>query len=548
MARSSDFEIRALSSLSKVFADVELKDAPCHRASCLLGEVFSFQVAYRSVSLIKGIEVEVESELKRYIEVRSVGLTPAELVGVAFDDDVLRTTPGLYPDPLYPIEEGVIAFPGQWRAVWVTVRLPRRGLSGRYRIGLQLKKDRAVLGKVAFTLEVIPVALPPQKLIHTSWFHTDCIATRYGVEVWSRAHWDLLEKYVRRAVAHGVNMLLTPIFTPPLDTQVGGERPTVQLVDVEKERDGYRFGFSRLKKWVEMVDGCGVKYFEISHLFTQWGAAHCPKIVARKGGKIRKIFGWKDKASGSKYRDFLDQFLPALVAFIDRQGLRKRCYFHVSDEPHKEHLEQFTRASAMVRRHLEGFPIIDALSSVEFYDQGLVRRPIPAIDHIEPFLERDIKDLWTYYCCSQWNQVSNRFFHMPSARNRILGTQLFKYGLTGFLQWGFNFWYSQYSIREIDPFRVTDAGHAFPAGDAFLVYPGEEAPLDSIRAEVFHEGLQDQRALQLLEKLQGREKTVVLLEKGLKQEITMKTYPRDAAWLLQMRDRVNRKVRSLTRV
>ena len=37
------------------------------------------------------------------------------------------------------------------------------------------------------------------------------------------------------AVAHGVNLLYTPLFTPPLDTQVGGERTTVQLVDVERQ-------------------------------------------------------------------------------------------------------------------------------------------------------------------------------------------------------------------------------------------------------------------------------------------------------------------------
>ncbi len=67
---------------------------------------------------------------------RSVGLVPAELTGVAFDDNVLRTTPGLYPDPLYPLEDGVIAFPGQWRSVWGTGRLPRGGLAGKDGVGL----------------------------------------------------------------------------------------------------------------------------------------------------------------------------------------------------------------------------------------------------------------------------------------------------------------------------------------------------------------------------------------------------------------------------
>jgi hypothetical protein len=545
LAKKRDFEVRTLSSLSKVFADEELGDLSVKRGSCLLGEVFSFQVAYRSVSLLKGIEVEVDSNLEEWIEVRSVGLAPAEMVGAMCDDNVLRTTPGLYPDPLFPIAEGCPALPDQWRSLWITVRVPRKGLRGKYDIGIRFKREGNLLASISFVLEVVPAALPPQKLIHTSWFHSDCIATRYRVEPWSCPHWELVEKFMQGAVDHGINMILTPIFTPPLDTQVGGERPTVQLVKVRKEGKVYSFDFSLLKKWIEIADRCGVKLFEISHLFTQWGAAHCPKIVALEKGKVKKIFGWKDSASGAKYRLFLDQFLPALIRFIDRQGIRKRCYFHVSDEPHTEHLESFAKAAEIVHRHLAEFPFIDALSSIEFYDRGLVKHPIPALNHIQPFLDRGIENLWTYYCVSQWNKVSNRFFNMPSARNRILGSQLYKFNLVGFLQWGFNFWYSQYSIREIDPFKVTDADKSFPAGDAFLVYPGEDGPIDSIRAEVFYEALQDQRALQLLEKLQGRDKTLKLLERDLDRGMTLENYPRDAAWILKMRGRINRKIGAL---
>jgi hypothetical protein len=382
--------------------------------------------------------------------------------------------------------------------------------------------------------------------MHTSWFHTDCIATHYGDDVWSKAHWNRVGQFVDSAVDHGMNMLLTPLFTPPLDTQVGGERLTVQLVAVHiTAKDRYKFDFFRLDRWVKMADAAGIRYFEMSHLFTQWGAGHCPKIVVEQEGRIRQIFGWKDSASGGRYRKFLDQFLPQLVKFIDRRGLRRRCFFHVSDEPHADHLDSFARAAAIVHGHLQDFPFIDALSNVEYYDRGLVRQPIPASNHIEPFVARGISNLWTYYCVSQWQDVSNRFFCMPSARNRILGSQLYRYDLKGFLHWGFNFWYAQFSTHAIDPFRVTDAGGNFPSGDAFLVYPGPDGPLDSIRGEVFREALQDQRALQLLENLQGRNRTVALLERGLDESLTMKKYPRDADWLLKSRERCNRRIEAL---
>ena len=540
------FHTRLLSSLVKVFADEEIEAPISRRASCLRGEVFSLQLAYRSETMLRDLSVELSSPLDRHIQIRTVGLVPSQFPGAHFDDDVLRTTPGLYPDLLEPLTDCLPAPPGQWRSLWITVRVPTRQSPGKRDIELNLLSGGRRVGGGTFALEILPATLPAQKLMHTSWFHTDCIATHYGDDVWSKAHWKRVGQFVDSAVDHGINMLLTPLFTPPLDTQVGGERPTVQLIDVHiTAKDRYKFDFSRLDRWVKMADVAGIRYFEMSHLFTQWGAGHCPKIVVEQKGRTRQIFGWKDSASGSRYRKFLDQFLPQLVKFIDRRGLRRRCFFHVSDEPHADHLESFARAAAIVHSHLQGFPFIDALSNVEYYDRGLVRQPIPASNHIEPFVARGIKNLWTYYCVSQWQDVSNRFFCMPSARNRILGSQLYRYDLKGFLQWGFNFWYAQFSTHAIDPFRVTDAGGNFPSGDAFLVYPGPDGPLDSIRGEVFREALQDQRALQLLESLQGRNRTVALLERGLDQPLTMKEYPRDAQWLLKSRERCNRRIAAL---
>jgi hypothetical protein len=445
--------------------------------------------------------------------------------------------------------DGPLTVSKQWQSVWVTVNHDKRDIRpGRYAIRLSLSAegsgDAEGVGEApaagTFDLEILSEKLPEQSLIVTMWFHTDCLATWYGDEVFSEAHWKRIGQYIKTATAHGIHMILTPIFTPPLDTRVGGERPTVQLVDVWKSGDSYRFGFDKLERWVELCRERGVKHFEFSHLFTQWGAGHAPKILASEDGETKRIFGWETDAAGPEYEHFLDQFLPALVSFLKAHGLEKCSWFHVSDEPHEDHLAAYENASRILKKHLKGFPIIDALSSYAFYEKGLVEKPIPASDHIGPFLEHHVPDLWTYYCCSQYKEVANRFFCFPSARNRILGMQLYKYRIVGFLQWGYNFWYSQYSVHPIDPFRVTDAGKAFPSGDAFLVYPGEEGPLESIRSEVFYDALQDMRALALLEEKVGRDAVVRLLEEDLDSPITFREYPGDARWLLEKREQVNR--------
>ena len=55
---------------------------------------------------------------------------------------------------------------------------------------------------------------------------------------------------MKNAADHGMNMILTPIFTPALDTAVGSERTTVQLLDVYKNGESYTFGFDRLIRWL----------------------------------------------------------------------------------------------------------------------------------------------------------------------------------------------------------------------------------------------------------------------------------------------------------
>lgn len=546
MLQKGVLETRLISSLAKVFADEELKAQQWSKGSMLCNEVYSFQVAYNwNGSMLKQVGVSVNSELSPRITLRQVGLIPSEMPCYAdHDENVLRTTPGLYPDSLMPLDsDGLTFLPRQWRSIWVTVDPKGQVAPGIYPIEIVFSSESGdQLGKVSFELELLNAKLPKQSLVHTNWFHTDCLATWYGVDAFSEEHWKRIEQYIHTAVNHGINMILTPVFTPPLDTAVGGERPTMQLVDVEKNGDTYKFNFDKLKRWVEMCRANGVEYFEISHFFTQWGAKHAPKIMASENGELKQIFGWDTDAVGDDYKNFLSQFLPEMISFIKANNMTKCTYFHVSDEPSLQHLESYKKASAIIKEYLSEYPIIDALSNYTFYEDGIVENPIPSNNHIEPFLENNVPDLWTYYCCGQYQDVSNRFFNMPSARNRILGIQLYKFNIYGFLQWGYNFWYSQYSRYPIDPFRVTDAGYAFPSGDAFVVYPGEDGPIESLRLEVFFDALQDLRALKLLEELIGREAVIDILEEGLDNPITFSCYPTSDEWILNKREQINKKI------
>ena len=540
------YEMKLLSSLAKVFPD----ETPVYRPECLLlsalwGETVSFQAAYTGDFFMRErLDVKITSPLEKWIRVRSVEQVPVgRATNGIVDDNYLRTTSGLYPDLLRDLKDKkAIVCSNQWRSLWIDVEVTEEIAPGEYAIEVSLQKEGHAVCSCVMKITIIGASLPQQKIIHTEWMHADCLADYYQVDVFSEEHWEILENYFRQYVKRGCNMMLTPLFTSPLDTAIGLERTTTQLIDVEVKDGEYLFGFDKLKRWVDLCKKCRIKYFEMSHLFSQWGAKYAPKVVAMRDGKEEKIFGWHTPAVG-EYTRFLQCFLPQLIEKLREWEIADVTYFHISDEPREEDLNTYRAARESLGNLLDGFQTFDALSSYEFYRHGLVEKPIPGNNEIEEFLEHGLTDMWTYYCTGQYYEVSNRFMSMPSARNRIYGVQLYKYDIVGILHWGYNFYNSQFSIEHINPYEVTDAGNAFPAGDPFLVYPGADGhPEESIRMMVHDEAMADLRALELLESLTSKEHVMELIEGELFEPLTFCTYPKSEMYLITLRNRINREI------
>ena len=222
------------------------------------------------------------------------------------------------------------------------------------------------------------------------------------------------------------------------------------------------------------------------------------------------------------------------------RGDDKRCYFHISDEPSIDSIEDYAKSKAQVAEVLKDYTIMDAMSKYDFLEKGLVDMAIPASNHIEPFLEKKVDNLWTYYCCSQGVGVSNRFIAMPSYRNRTIGMQMYKYKIAGFLQWGYNFYQNAHSIDNINPYLENSGAGAYPAGDPFSVYPAPDGTaLESLRLVVFSEALQDLAAMRLLEKYMPHEKIVQEIEKAYGESIEFSSCAKHADQVLSVREKIN---------
>lgn len=540
-------KVKLISSLEKCFLDESISDKKEYKkGSCFKNELFHFCVCYQAENGRSYPILTVESEISGYVRVSRIEVVPVQHPADENSDGYfLRKTPGLYPDVMQPIgADGRLVGATSLKALMVEVDTRGEVPSGIYPITFCFNEYGQIY-RQTFELEIIDAFLPEQETVYTQWFYCDCLKNYYETEAFDGRHFEIIENFARTAVRYGVNMLLTPVFTPPLDTYVGGERPTVQLVGVTKKGGEYSFDFSLLGRWIDMCDRVGVRYFEISHFFTQWGASAAPKIMATVDGEYKRIFGWETDASGAEYSEFLREFIPAFLGYMKERGDDKRCFFHISDEPHgAEQMENYMKAKEIVAPLLEGYVIMDALSDYEFYSRGIVEHPVVAISEIEAFIEKGVQDLWGYYCVGQNNGVSNRFIAMPSQRNRIIGTQIYKYGLKGFLHWGYNFYNNQFSYAAVNPFMSTDGEYFGAAGDAFSVYPGPGGkPWESIRLLVFYDALQDVRAFRLCEQLYGRDHVMNIFEENT-EPITFRKYPRNDDYLLNVREKINSAVKA----
>lgn len=543
-------KIIQLTTFNKVLKTDELNYKEFNTFTALKNERFAYQIAIRNDSNEKKIvNVELESELdcvdvrnECYVYVNRAGCSKWEKTAeYIINDDELT----YIPDALLPIEDGYIEIEANENAVlFVTVRMNEHDVNaGVYDINVKLDWGDGCQTKT-FKLDVIDAAMEDKFFMYTNWFHCDAIAHAHKEEVFTEKYWSLLESYMLAASRTGMNMILTPIFTPPLDTAVGAERLTVQLVDIEKNGGKYSFEFSKLVRWVHLAHKCGMKYFEMAHLFTQWGAKCTPKIVVKVDGNEEKLFGWHVEATDESYVDFLNQFLPELIKVVKELGIENETFFHISDEPSDEALEQYMKCKSIVLEHLKGFRIMDALSHPEFVEKGVSNYPVPITSVTHMFKDFEVEHKWTYYCCGPHKYASNRFLAQHGWVTRSLGSQLFKYDIQGFLHWGFNFFFTCLSKQHVSPYEKNEYEN-FPQGDGCIVYPYKDGAVDSLRGQLMFDAFQDQRALDLLAKKLGRKAVIDLIEEIADMPIEFYDYPHSGRFILEWRSAVNEKIREL---
>lgn len=537
-----NISLSQISNLQKQrFCDPFPADAVRHLYA-LPGERVSWQLCTRSdegADAVLHLHAAFSDTLKLYV-VKDVPMDlPARSDDLA-GEDYITLTPGLMPDLLLPADLQNHRFYLSPRPVtfWIRADLPENLAPGEYEIRAVIRTEGGETAEAVMKLTVIPCVMPQQKLIYTRWFYADCIATQHHADIYSEKHWQLIDRYLAAASDMGINMILVPNHTPPLDTAEGTLRPNVQLVDIFYEDDQYRFDFTKFHRFIALCKKNRIRYYEMAHLFSQWGAKYAANIFVTENGSLKHLFGWHTKADAPEYYAFLRCYIPAIVRELEVEGIAAQTYFHISDEPDASHTEAYRTAADLIRPLIGRCRTMDALSSYEFFEKGLVRCPVTSVTHIHEFLEHSIPDQWVYYCCSPEKGFLNSFLAMPSYRVRILGFLLYKYDIKGFLHWGFNFYNTALSLYPVNPYLTTSCDGRYPSGDAYIVYPGEDEVYPSLRGEVLYDAIQDMNICFALEEKLGRESVIRLIDETAGRALRFDDYPRESSFTEKLREQM----------
>ncbi len=493
-------------------------------------EQFSFQVVMRSDTQTP-LKVEAAGPAGWSVRVRRVGFVPVlhhntPVDGHPLDVEGLDQIPGYVPDPL--LDDNTLLLPCfETHAFWITVKPGPQAAPGRHAIAVTVapEKGKAVTLRLPVTLHGLLIQ-PRKNFDITHWFYVDALIDWYKTDLFDKRFWEIVERYMRNVVEHGQNTLYVPAFTPPLD---GVKRPS-QLLKVSRTgKDRYAFDWSDVRRYVRLAAAQGVTHYEWCHPFTQWGVRHAIRIYEGQGRDEKLLWPADTGATSAVYRAFLSQYLPALRRFLKAEGILENTFFHVSDEPHgDEALANYTAARALLKELAPWMTVMDALSDIRFGRDKLTDMPIPSIGTALGFVDEKIP-CWCYYCCGPRGAFLNRLMDTPLAKIAMHGFLFYRWPFKGFLHWGYNYWTSSQSRTLIDPYTCQD-GQRWPGwayGDPFVVYPGPQGPVDSMRWEIFGESLQDYALLQTLDTARDDRRLAPLK--------SFEAFPKDAAWRLKVK-------------
>ena len=483
------FELFSVSDLSRVFEDGYNLPAACDTLKLfgIRGEILSGQFALNAKKDLKDVTIEVgELQDPDGGNTLSTGALTWHFVGsIPLSNNApnqpgsatVRSVPARFPDYLMP-DRQISIDKGMYQSVWLTVSIPDTARAGGYSGKVTVKSSQGAQSLPVY-LRVYPLSLPAERHLKvTEWYDTRNFEKLHGVEgIYTEAWFNMLRKYAENMAAHRQNVFRVPMNSIDISLLSAGE---------------LSFDFSRFDQIAQVFwDTEKMDFLETGFLanFGEQGWFSTEIVL--------KDFRVKSEATGEQIilpgRDIVPGLLPAFEGHLRQKGWLDKTLFHIHDEPTLRNVLAWRELSAYLHRYAPDLIRIDAIETTNLFDD--IEIAVPKLDHLDAWYEkymnaaREGTELW-FYTVGIYQAASypNKTIDMPVMDNRIMHWLNYKYDLSGFLHWGWNYWTEN-----------PDAEAGMHIGDGWHVYPVKEGVLNSLRWEQMRNGLQDYEYFWMLE-------------------------------------------------
>lgn len=494
-----DLDLWSVDPMIKVFRDAKLESNTFDTIDTARGEHVSLQVVFRSSRPVSGLKARLSQPLTLEgdgnrsaladARLRFVGYVPVNRPTQWRDSDQLRATPADYPDPLLA-DESIDLVEGHAQPIWVTLQIPTRSTPGVYQGEVEVSgsaEGDQFVGRLPIAIRVYDVTVGPSRMWSSCWFSAQMKKMGVDAAAFSPEYWSLMRKFARNLEEHRQNVV-------KLSPQKLGEFSIADSGELQID-------FARFDRTVQMFIDEGVigriEGEPIGRRVSGWNTpfvVHIRKVV---DGKVVEDTATPDSPEAEAYCRW---YLTTLAEHLQEKGWTDIYMQHLGDEPTEKTLESYYQLSQLARKYAPGVKIIEA-THTSALPQDAIDVWMPLLSTLEENYEGFKKqidagsEVWTYACLHPQGGWANRFMEQPLLKTRFLSWINFRYGIAGHLNWGYNSWRSE------DPFTQTTpkGGPGYlPAGDAWMVYPSDDGPLDSIRYEAWRDGSADHELLSML--------------------------------------------------
>jgi hypothetical protein len=406
-----------------------------------------------------------------------------------------------YPDPLLN-STSIDVNENETQGIWITVYIPKEAAAGEY-TGKASVHTSVGDFEAAINLKVYPVQIPNTNqgeftmeywsFFTGAWYHgyeeATFVKNYYGYEKYSEEWWVLIDRAAENMREHRINVLLVRAQDLLLDAGT--------TIDAEGK---YKFEWSLFDKYIQrFIDKGVVKKLVGFQLLEQFSVDHV-HVIKYDDGNMKII---NESPGSESAENWLDQYLPALRAHLEEKGWLDIWMQHIADEPNRNP-DNWIAAREKVRKYMPDVKCSEALDVTRLNEHltGHIDLWVPRAEQFDENVDFfDARkeagdDVWVYTCCEPSQEYFlNKFIDRPYWHSRILSWGCYKYGLNGFLHWGYNFW------DENDSNFGLNSSAAFK-GDGFIVYPDPQHKnlKNSVRLIATRDGVEDFELFKILER------------------------------------------------